>query len=204
MVPTFFPQEIPVSMLFHVRPRPWRKWVGGGIWVPAQKQGVECELARAEDENEKCGEKNGVRGCGGEFVGIGDDGKEGLAIGCDVSHQHIDREDQPDEPRKETNRQQNASDKFDGGDESCGETGSRKAEARKEESDAAEIVELAPAVLCELKTPIKSDEEQEERLEVTSGVDGRGVESANLCREGIHHPSDSATSLWVSAQRLRN
>ena len=173
MVPTFFPQELSQSQCRSMSDRGLGEGlIGGGIWVRRRSKVSSASLPGPKDEDEKCDEKSGVRGCGCEFVGIGDDGEEGF-----------DRESQPNGTREKTNRDENASDKFDGGNEGGGEAGSREAEARKEKRDAAEIVELAPAVLCELKTPIKSAEEQEGRLEDTSGADGRGMQPANLCRE---------------------
>lgn len=77
----------------------------------------------------------------------------------------------PTKREKQPHREQDASRKFDGGDECGGEDGSREAKAGKEESDAAEIVELAPAILCELEPPINPHEQQEEGLQGTGTAD---------------------------------
>jgi hypothetical protein len=147
--------------------------------IAEEEQGVEGQLAGAEDEDEESGEENGVRGGGGEFVGIGDDGEEGFAIGGDVGHEHVDGEDKADETREEANGEQQTADELDGGNEGGGEAGSGETEAREEFGDVSEIVELAPAVLGELQAPVDADEQKERRLQRAGGADGPGVETAD-------------------------
>jgi hypothetical protein len=154
------------------------RWVG----VAAEEESVEGDFARAEDEDDKSGEEDGIGIGGGEFVGIGENGEKSLAVGGDVGHEHVDGEDKADETREQADGEENAADEFDAGDKGSGKTRSGKSEAGEKFGDMSEIVEFAPAVLRDLPAPIDTDEEKEWRLESAGGANGPGVHAA----DGVH------------------
>src|SRR3984957_18499220 len=53
---------------------------------------IDRDFSRAEDENKHGGKEECIRVGGIELAGIREDGKQRLAVGCDVGHQHIDRQ----------------------------------------------------------------------------------------------------------------
>src|SRR5580765_5927842 len=88
------------------------------VWVEAcGDEGIEREAARAEDQNQKRGEEEGI--CIGfvELVRIAEDGKKSIVLGRPVSDEHRSREQQRDGPREQAEDEEYAADELKRGDE---------------------------------------------------------------------------------------
>jgi len=167
----------------------------GGIGETAEEVGVQSIFAGAENEDEESGKENGVRGGSGELIGVREDGQKGFAIADDVRHGHVDGENQSDEAREQADGKKNAAEELDGRDKRGGRAWCGKPERGEKFGDVGEIVELAPAVLRELRAPINADEQQEGRLESAGDADSPGVEFANLKHNGTHLFNNSLNSI---------
>ena len=117
------------------------------------------------DAREKC---IGIRCI--EFAGIGEKREERFAVGSDVSHEHVDGENEGERAREQAEGEKDAAEKFQAGDGQSRKRGSGQAQAREKLRHVSEMVELAPAALNELHAPVQADEEQKRRLKISNEV----------------------------------
>src|ERR1051326_7517286 len=79
----------------------------------AGKQCVERKFPRTEDQNDDGSKQESVRGCCVEFVRVGEDVAQRLAVGGDVGHDHVNGESKRDQARAKSQNQQKSADEFE-------------------------------------------------------------------------------------------
>ena len=169
--------------------KPWRgQWAIGGVdWPNLRSSSVStANLPGPKRRMSDRRDQEGVGRGGVELVGIGEDREERLAVGGDVGHDHVDREDECGEAREQTDRERDAAEEFEAGDGERGLRGHRQAEAGEKFGDVRKMMELAPAALDELPAPVEADEEQEWGLKIRDEREEAVVEAAETRDEVIH------------------
>src|SRR5271165_1944386 len=163
-----------------------RKSLGGTSRPPAVNEIVQRKPARAEDQDNERRNEEGVGGGGIEILWLGKNRHQCSAIGSDVSDKHIDGEHQCEQTAAEPNCQQNATEELKTTHEIGVQRGRRNAEAGEELHHMGQVVELAPAGLAELPSPVQPHEQKEQRLQGIATADEERIRPPQFIRERCH------------------
>ena len=81
-------------------------------------------------------------------------------IGCLIGHEHVAGKKKPDDTGTKTEHQQDATYEFETRDKVCVESWKWDIQAGEESGDFLDVVQLTPACLSKLKSPIKAHRQQ--------------------------------------------
>lgn len=127
-------------------------------------EGIEGKPSRAEDKNERGSKQKRVRIGAVEFPRIAEEREERLAVGREISDKHVASEYQPCEARSQSCDQEHSAEELNATDKERSAAGRGNTKSCEELRNLRKVMQLAPACLHELPSPVKAHEKQKWRL----------------------------------------
>src|SRR5260370_5413093 len=153
---------------------------------PVLQQGVQADLARAEDKNDERSDQESVRSSGIEFVRDRENRLQSFAVLGHVSHDHVHRERERGNSGEQPYRQKNPAEEFQTADTHGLLSGHGQIQAGKKSRHFFKIVQLAPAALHQLPTPVKPHGQQKRRAQVVNHAKEALVQLSKAGEEWFH------------------
>jgi len=120
-----------------------------------RNRGVRGDPACAKNQHNQDNHQKREGGGGNELVRIGKEGEQRFAVADNISHGQVHCKNQSCNPGGQTESERNAAKELDAGYENSHLRGHRQAESGKVLTDVGQIMELAPAALSKLPSPIE-------------------------------------------------